>query len=112
MSILINRTNFINEDGGVMESTRYGQIQPYELRIRKKLQKVIENKEKKMTAKERELLREIEEVYKEMAVTLNHFNYSTHPDLIEYYVYQYKAAQIKHDYLLRSIKELYYGNSC
>ena len=97
---------------GVVESTRYGQVYPYELRVRKKVQKVIENREKKMTAKERELLREIEEIYREMDTMLNHFNYTTQPDLIEYYVYQYKAAQIKHDYILRCIKELHYGNSC
>ena len=94
-----------------MESTRYGHIYPYELKIRKKIQKVIESKEKKMTVRERELLREIEEVYREMTTAFNHFNYATQPDLIEYYVYQYKAAQVKHDYLLRCMKELYYGNS-
>lgn len=91
-----------------MESARCRYVYPYQLKIRKKLQRAIDNKEKKMTPEERELLREIEEVYKEMHIASSHFNTTIEPDLIEYYIYQYKAAQIKHGYLLRSIKELYY----
>ena len=84
---------------------------PYELKIRRKIQRAIENKEKKMTLEERELLREIEEANREMEITYNHFNYVTEPDLIEYYIYQYKAAQIKYGYLLGCMKRLYYGKS-
>lgn len=72
------------------------------------MQRLINEKEQKMTLEERKLLKEIEETHKEMAVTLNHFDYAIEPELIEYYIYQYKAAQIKYGYLLKCIKSLYY----
>lgn len=90
-----------------MESAKYNNVHPYEIKIRKKVQRAIYNKEQRMTEEERRLLREIEETYKEMATTLNHFDYAIEPELIEYYIYQYKAAQVKHGYLLRCMKKLY-----
>ena len=101
----------MNRKGVAMESTRYNYVYPYEVKIRKKIQQAIEKKEKKMTLEERQLLREIGEANKEMIVIYNHFDYATEPDLIEYYIYQYKAAQIKYGYLLKCMKELYYGKS-
>lgn len=94
-----------------MEAVRYGSRYPYELKISKKVQRAIYNKEKRMTAEERKLLQEIEEANKEMITAFNHFEYVTDPDLIEYYTYQYKAAQIKYGYLLRCMKKLYYSKS-
>lgn len=94
----------------VMESTKHRYIYPYELKTRKKVRKVIDKKEKRMTKVERELIRDIEQAYKEMITMFHHFDYAVEPDLIEYYTYQYKAAQIKYDYLLRCMKEIYYSN--
>ncbi len=93
-----------------MESISYNYIYPYNLKVIKKLQRAIEKKENNMSVEERELLKEIEEAHREMITSFNHFNNTIEPGLIEYYIYQYKAAQIKYDYLLRCIKELYYTN--
>lgn len=54
------------------------------------------------------LINEINLVQGEMAVTLNNFSDTIDPELLEYYTYNYKANQIKHDYLLRRLKKIYY----
>ncbi len=58
---------------------------------------------------EKRLLRdEITKVQEEMAAALNNFSDVVDPSLVEYYTYYYKANQIKHSYLLRRLKDLYY----
>lgn len=70
-------------------------------------------KEQKRIAQEREeerqaLAEEITSLHEEMAATLNNFSDTIEPDLLEYYTYYYKASQIKHSYLLRKLKKVYY----
>ncbi len=55
------------------------------------------------------LSEEVEKVQEELAATLMKFENTTEPDLVEYYTYTYKATQIKHSYLLRKLKQLYYN---
>lgn len=55
------------------------------------------------------LAKEVGKVQEEMAATLNNFSGTNDPDLLEYYTYYYKANEIKHSYLLRRLKEIYYG---
>ena len=90
-----------------MEAVRRGSSYPYGLKISKRVQRAITDKEKRMTVEERRLVGEIEEAYLEMTTTFNHFEQATNPDLIEYYTYKYKADQIKYGYLIRCIKKLY-----
>lgn len=61
--------------------------------------------------KETEILTaEINRVQDEMAATLTNFSDTIEPELLEYYTYYYKANQIKHGYLLRKLKKIYYQN--
>lgn len=54
------------------------------------------------------LANEIGKVQEEMAATLTNFSDTTDPELLEYYTYYYKANEIKHGYLLRKLKKIYY----
>lgn len=56
------------------------------------------------------LSEEINRVEKEMENTLINFSHSTDPELVDFYTYQYKAKQMKHTYLIRKLKEIYYDN--
>ncbi|MGL6173792.1 MAG: DUF2508 family protein [Cellulosilyticaceae bacterium] len=56
------------------------------------------------------LTAEINRVQDEMAATLTNFSDTIEPELLEYYTYYYKANQIKHGYLLRKLKKIYYQN--
>ena len=65
-------------------------------------------KQQEMEEEKQMLADEITALHEEMAVTLNNFSDTIEPDLLEYYTYYYKASQIKHGYLLRKLKKLYY----
>ena len=70
-------------------------------------------KEEKRKAQEREeekqaLADEITALHEEMAATLTNFSDTIEPELLEYYTYYYKASQIKHTYLLKRLKKVYY----
>lgn len=64
--------------------------------------------EQALEEEKRILADEIIALHEEMAVTLNNFSDTIEPELLEYYTYYYKASQIKHSYLLRRLKKLYY----
>lgn len=71
------------------------------------------NREKKVydekrEEEKRELARAINELHEEMAATLNHFSDTVEPELLEYYTYYYKASQLKHSYLIKQLKKIYY----
>ncbi|OOB76990.1 MAG: DUF2508 domain-containing protein [Epulopiscium sp. Nuni2H_MBin003] len=55
------------------------------------------------------LSREVEKVQDELAATLHNFENTIEPELLDYYTYAYKANQIKHSYLLKKLKEVYYS---
>ncbi|OON95543.1 MAG: hypothetical protein ATN36_08110 [Epulopiscium sp. Nele67-Bin005] len=68
-------------------------------------------KKEKYTPKQLEaklLSDEIGHAQEELAVAMAQFENTTEPELLEYYTYYYKAYEIKHDYLLKRLKELYY----
>lgn len=91
-----------------MEATGHNGGYPYRMGISRKVKRAIDKKEKRMTEDERKLAIEIEDAYREMTTTFSHFEYATDSELIEYYTYKYKAAQIKYDYLIRCMKKVYY----
>lgn len=57
------------------------------------------------------LAEEINALHEEMAATLNNFSDTVDPELLEYYTYYYKASQLKHSYLLKQLKKIYYEKS-
>lgn len=66
-------------------------------------------KEQEMEEERQLLASEITALHEEMAATLTNFSDTIDPELLEYYTYYYKASQIKHSYLLKRLKKLYYG---
>jgi hypothetical protein len=56
----------------------------------------------------RMLASEVSKVQEEMAATLNSFSDVVEPELVDYYTYCYKANEIKHSYLLKKLKKIYY----
>lgn len=63
---------------------------------------------KKLEEETRQLAYEVNQLQEEMAATLNLFSDTIEPDLVDYYTYYYKAAEIKHTYLLKKLKKIYY----
>ena len=68
-----------------------------------------EEKERNKEVKE-VLIEEICKLQEEMAATLNQFSDVTEPELVDYYTYYYKANEIKHTYLLKKLKKIYYAD--
>lgn len=71
---------------------------------RRREQQEMEEREEEKQA----LAGEITALHEEMAATLTNFSATIEPELLEYYTYYYKASQIKHSYLLKRLKKLYY----
>ncbi len=64
----------------------------------------------KANREEREqLTEEITAVQEDMAATLKQFSATVEPELLDYYTYCYKANQIKHSYLIKKLKRIYYN---
>lgn len=59
----------------------------------------------------RVLADEINALHEEMAATLQNFSNTVEPELLEYYTYYYKASQLKHSYLMRKLKKIYYDET-
>ena len=59
----------------------------------------------------RVLADEINALHEEMAATLHNFSNTVEPELLEYYTYYYKASQLKHSYLMRQLKKIYYDET-
>ena len=69
-------------------------------------------KKKKNAVMEREqrlLAAEVAKVQEEMAAALSSFSDATEPEVVDYYTYYYKANEVKHSYLLKKLKQIYYG---
>lgn len=56
------------------------------------------------------LAEEVGYLQNEMAATMTHFSNEVDPELVDYYTYYYKATQIKHGYLLKKLKKVYYDS--
>ncbi|WP_070000659.1 DUF2508 family protein [Cellulosilyticum sp. I15G10I2] len=69
-------------------------------------------KENEMLEREKKLLaREVYKVQEEMAAALSCFSDVIEPELVDYYTYCYKANEIKHSYLLKKLKRIYYNRN-
>ena len=57
------------------------------------------------------LAQEVFKVQEEMAAALDSFSDVIEPELMDYYTYCYKANEIKHSYLLKKLKKIYYNRN-
>ncbi len=64
---------------------------------------------KQPTSEAKILSEQVGKVQEEMAVALHNFQNTTEPELVDYYSYSLKAQQVKHAYLLRQLKQVYYN---
>ena len=51
------------------------------------------------------LLKDLYRTRNELAAAYSNLEYMTDPDLIDYYIYQVKAAQMRHKFLLTKVKQ-------
>ena len=51
------------------------------------------------------LLKDLYKTRSELANAYSNLEYMTDPDLIDYYIYQVKAAQMRHKFLLTKVKQ-------
>ncbi|ONI38763.1 hypothetical protein AN639_07130 [Candidatus Epulonipiscium fishelsonii] len=65
-------------------------------------------KEKKQSIEAQILSEEVSKVQEKLAATLCQFEDTTDHELLDYYTYYYKANEIRHTYLMRKLKEVYY----
>ncbi len=73
--------------------------------MKRKKRNVILEGEKTMLAQE------VFKVQEEMAAALESFSDVIEPELMDYYTYCYKANEIKHSYLLKKLKRIYYNSN-
>ncbi|QEH68318.1 DUF2508 family protein [Cellulosilyticum sp. ST5] len=67
-----------------------------------------DNNNKKVQHEENKAIeKEICDVQKELAATLEGFENVVDPDLVDYYSYSYKATEAKYTYLIKKLKTLY-----
>ncbi|MGN0482205.1 MAG: YaaL family protein [Lachnospiraceae bacterium] len=57
------------------------------------------------------LLAEIEQTQKDLSAAYLNFQDAVEPELIDFYIYQLKANQVKHQFLLRQLKETDYAKN-
>ena len=52
------------------------------------------------------LLDDLTQTQNDLANAYSNLEYMTDPDLIDYYIYQVKAVQMRHKFLLTNVKQL------
>lgn len=52
------------------------------------------------------LLDDLTQTQNDLANAYSNLEYMTDPDLIDYYIYQVKAVQMRHKFLLNKVKQL------
>lgn len=52
------------------------------------------------------LLEDLDQTQHELANAYTNLEYMTDPDLIDYYIYQVKAVQMRHKFLLSQVRKL------
>lgn len=52
------------------------------------------------------LLQDLDRTQHDLANAYTNLEYMTDPDLIDYYIYQVKAVQMRHKFLLSQVKQL------
>ena len=55
--------------------------------------------------KENELIENLKIAQNELQVAVNNYEFAKEPELVDYYTYNIKAAQMRYEYLLRKVKE-------
>lgn len=58
------------------------------------------------TKQEQELIQSIQRAKDEIDTVYNNFQYATDPYMIDSYIYELKALQMKYEYLLKCAKQL------
>lgn len=61
--------------------------------------------EPKQDPKVATLLQDLDRTQHDLANAYTNLEYMTEPDLIDYYIYQVKAAQMRHKFLLAQVKQ-------
>ena len=56
-------------------------------------------------SKEDEMVDILKKAQEELDVAMNNYEFADDPELVDYYTYNIKAAQMKYEYLLRKIKK-------
>jgi hypothetical protein len=62
--------------------------------------------ERKRDPQVRLLLQDLDQTQHDLANAYTNLEYMTDPDLIDYYIYQVKAVQMRHKFLLSQVKQL------
>ena len=55
--------------------------------------------------RESELIKNLKIAQDELEMAVNNYEFAKEPELVDYYTYNIKAAQMKYEYLLRKAKE-------
>ncbi len=58
------------------------------------------------TAEIDELMENLRKARNEWVAAINNYEFTSEAELVDYYAYMIKAAQIKYDYLLKKVKEI------
>lgn len=53
-----------------------------------------------------DLIEDLHQTQHDLANAYSNLEYMTDPDLIDYYIYQVKAVQMRHKFLLAKVKQL------
>ncbi len=53
-----------------------------------------------------DLIDDLHQTQHDLATAYSNLEYMTDPDLIDYYIYQVKAVQMRHKFLLAKVKQL------
>lgn len=78
-----------------------------ELSFNKPLSKKLDTHEQRVNEVEKNsLIIELEKIKKDLQEAYNNFNYVEDALLVDYYTYQIKAYEAKHEYLLKRVKEI------
>ncbi|MBQ7667806.1 MAG: DUF2508 family protein [Clostridia bacterium] len=65
--------------------------------------------EKEKTEKE-VLLENLKVAQVELDTAINNYDFAKEPELVDYYTYNIKAAQMRYEYLLKKVKKINEGN--
>jgi len=58
----------------------------------------------KESKKESELIKCLKVAQDELEVAINNYEFAQEPELVDYYTYNIKAAQMRYEYLLKKVK--------
>ena len=68
--------------------------------------------EKLQKEKQEQFMKEFEQAQRELNTARNNYNSITEPSLLEYYIYEIKAAETRLNYYLKLAKDDHMSNEC